>query len=329
MRGAAKGILMQSVKVPVRVRRDAAINEGSTAYGDTDFVPSRAQLEELVPEERAFLGAHEVTRLELAEGSVTWEGVRAAIRREREKDAARAEERERQILAALAEPDDAWLHQAWGESYWTVRPPGNLSAAFTVEDPRLAKRVDHLLKTIAKPRNAAIDREAEEAKRRREAEADRRREELAEAEERGKQAILDYAAACGGPLARAAAEGYDVRTAVVDRVIAVFLASLKMGYRILEHGSPLWRETDWEERAAPDEVAFRRLDEVRACVSVFTDADKRLIPRGWTMEIGRISRVEAEDGEKDWPRTVIPIELAGPCITTRTILITAEDVGDV
>lgn len=154
---------MERVKVKAFVPQEIAILAGRTCYGDKVYEPSDTEIQQLSADERLFL-IHDVDTLILDGPDWTWEAMCTALRRQR----AEAEERrETAIQEMLARSDEEWIETRpcrlkipADDGNMTVveydepvlaRGLGGEEPEY-LDDPRIAKRWEHISQEIARQR---------------------------------------------------------------------------------------------------------------------------------------------------------------------------------
>jgi len=107
---------MKQVQIKYAVSLQTALHEGRATYGEDTYTPSDTELAFLSVEERDMLAGypHCNETFKLVTGQPpTWPNIAQAIRAYREqllaKQAAELAELEKQILEALAHPDEKWF----------------------------------------------------------------------------------------------------------------------------------------------------------------------------------------------------------------------------
>jgi hypothetical protein len=141
--------------------------------------------------------------------------------------------------------------------------------------------------------------------------------------------LVAYAEKAGGPLGRAAREGYNIDAGAMDHVIARFVSMLEgRGRRPLlpayPAGSPTDREIELDDRENPSAFALETVD---ACQGALEDV--RLCKDGgppaepFEVEIGRVLHATMPDGSK---RTVVSVwfEFRDAGRADRCLLVLAE-----
>lgn len=285
---------MDRVKILVTYALEDALAAGEPSYGQSCYLPTAAELAALPPDARAALacwveGAPGARPLRVGSPRPSWEDVHKAVEREVE---AERERREAAVLRVLEYPA---LHDAEGSLPY-------LGAALDELDPRIRARIEAEAPMREKLRA--------EARARREVERERV-EAVAKKHEARAQSILDWAKGPAAPpaLRRAAEEGYAVGAAVMKHVVEELVRNVRLEpLRVLVEGRPDYDGASWEERSAPDERAFHRLDWVRAAVRQLGREGQR--PEGVEVEVLKIMRFLASEIAD--PVTAILVRVAGP-----------------
>lgn len=281
--------MMEQVKVRVYVSKSAALARGSSAYGTTEIPLTDADVASLSPEARRVLGAMSASDsidVDVADVPHAIAGIELRAREQIERAAKVAAEREARIATALACDDQAWIgpdHYSGTQAPCVRRSP---AAAWLddsdVADERIVARRKAIEASVL-PMHVAAWQAERDADAKRKAAAQRERDEQRAAYD----AALRSVASRYDDLARAAAEGYRVERAVLDR-LASELAGAVGGEHAID--TRTWR--DPQDRAAPSPEAFALLDRVTAAVREANETIPSAIGR-WV--VSRIVRVDTCD----------------------------------
>jgi len=125
--------------------------------------------------------------------------------------------------------------------------------------------------------------------------------------------FIEYAKSMGGATERAAKDGYDIRIAVIDDVLAQLLSVDSLVSELIPRGAT------WEDRPSPDEHAFALLDRVQELV---IGVDK---PTAVRLEVSRVVRLFVPMGSGNPLKvTAVLVHVTSPITATRTVVYRAE-----
>ncbi len=276
---------MEQLTIKIEVPRKVALLAAIREFGNTTYQPSSTQLEDLTPEERAWLDTKLGFSFIIESPTVSWPAVLDAIRRDRRKE---LEAREEAVQNALAASVDRWFTFSYGQ-------PGFYIPFADDRDHRIKARLEELRPELDR-RVAEHARQVAERDAQREAEKEARA--VAEAEKKAveEKAVAEIKAWAeqqdDQALSRAAKEGYAVTNAVL-KFLAESLAGDLCG-EVDRMGSARWSRWDFEERAAPSEAAFMAWDEAAEAIEALAK------PESVTVELQRVSRIsETADNDNE------------------------------
>lgn len=134
-----------------------------------------------------------------------------------------------------------------------------------------------------------------------------------------------YARTMGGAAARAAEEGYDVRTAVLEDVLAQLLEP-EFVYGVMARGDKLVGNlheagTKYQERTNPDANAFAVLDQIRALVA---DVEKPSCVELAVSRIMRATKPTSSSALPDQKYTAVLVYVRSPITDERIVVYRVE-----
>ena len=325
---------MDKITIRYSISRTVALVEGRNQYGTAEYFPSDAELAFLSVDERKYLDGLNLsqTTFALPAGAPpVWptiaDSIKAARQAALDRQAAEVAEREQQIVACLAEPDEKWISDSrdWhGMRTVSARIPEYHVSNYSwgTKDPRIVARLETLEPEVAR-RKAEAARQNVEREAQRQAEAAASEQRKADAEQAKADAVVELTKWCieHGPdhLKRGAADEYDVTGGLVQWLAECLRDELNGG-TIVRDNTKLWGRYDWNERKSPGPKAFELLDAVAATV----EALER--PTSVTIEVERIMLVEVEppEDECDDPKqefTAVVVNIMHPAAARRCLVI--------
>ena len=327
---------MDKITIRYSISRTVALVEGRNEYGTAEYSPNDTELAFLSVDERKYLDTLDLSRTTFALPTgqpPTWptiaESIKSARQAALDKQTSELAEREGQIAAALAEPDDKWFSESTDWRYAISRKSVNVTIphfcnhyGWMQQDPRIVARIESLQPELERRREIAAEQN-EQAKARQEA-AEAAKIAKAEQAAAEKQAAIDELDAwcvANGPshLQRAATEGYDVAGGCLQWLVECLRDELNGG-EIVRDNTALWNRYDWNERKSPGAAAFEYYDHAKAVVAELAH------PTSVTVEVERIMLVEVEPADDDYDAskrefTGIIVNVTHPAAARRCLVV--------
>lgn len=304
-------IKMEKLKVDYFVPRTVAIDCNVATYGRGSYELTDDDISSASNDVKEFLKT-DFQPIVLKTAKVNWleiaYGIVKALDEQRKRRETEKQLDESTIAAALAAPNDEWIHPYRN----TVCPPHGCLRL--IDDPRIAARVAEL-EPIAQIRRQLSDDESRRMSKAQEAKENAKKQAIVDALE----SIEQWCERPGNPLQRAVLEKYDVIDAAL-RLVANSLAD-SVGGAVSTEGTEEYDAWNFVERSAPSPEAFAAYDTMKKAID---ELDK---PKGITVQLKRVARVSIDDdnGENE-QYTAIVAFVEGPREgdRSRAVIVRAE-----